>query len=439
MSPVHVIVGEDQRAEAMWATAFTGAVDLYRFDRNVDAFERLTAAEAPIDLVVLTPAQRGPFNLTADQFIARVLEGPLGASRCLANLHVIVVGQSITRSHPRVMSVSTLDAAIRLVKFGEIEHAPRPEAPRLPDAHAPVRPSSHDAVASVLEDLPFSGSVISRIWDAPDPAREAPAQAPAPARQNVQDVPPATPDVMGGGPVPTTLPATGFADPNEQAPAPAQLFARTAPGGFMVPPTNAPGQLAPHMAPVMGGGEAAPIGAPGESIEVATGPLQPVRQYQLPQAGYRGPANRGGNVHGAIHDGGGQPVPPALASQVQSMVYGGMHVGNPNDPLLTWSSGARDQAPMVPSVAPSMAAQPAPAPAQLQQAPMPMPMQQAPMHHAPIAQPQQLPAHAQPATPAVRVVPMDPPAGVYSPAPAPVSSDPFLARAEQGGGDVAFG
>ena len=98
MSPVHVIVGEDQRAEAMWAGAFTGAVDLYRFDRNVDAFERLTAAEAPIDLVVLTPAQRGPFNLTADQFIARVLEGPLGGSRFLANLHVIVVGQPITRS-----------------------------------------------------------------------------------------------------------------------------------------------------------------------------------------------------------------------------------------------------------------------------------------------------------------------------------------------------
>ena len=36
MSPVHVIVGEDERAEAMWAAAFTGAVDLYRFDRNWD-------------------------------------------------------------------------------------------------------------------------------------------------------------------------------------------------------------------------------------------------------------------------------------------------------------------------------------------------------------------------------------------------------------------
>ncbi len=428
MSPVHVIVGEDQRAEAMWGAAFTGAVDLYRFDRNVDAFERLTAAEAPIDLVILTPAQRGPFNLTPDQFIARVLEGPLGASRCLANLHVIVVGQSISRSHPRVMSVTTLDAAIRLVKFGEIEHAPRPEAPQLPDAHAPMpTTSSHDAVASVLEDLPFSGSVISRIWDAPDPVREAPAQAPAPAPRADVDSRTA-PDVMGGGPMPTTQPATGLADPNAAAPAPAQLFARTAPGGFMVPQANVPAQHAP----VMGGGEVAPVGAPGESIEVATGALQPARQYQLPQAGYRGPAIRGGNVHGAAHDGGGQPVPPALASQVQSMVYGGMHVGNPNDPLLTWSSGARDQASMAPG---ATAPQQVPVPMQMQ-SPMqaPVPMQAPIVGHQPIQPPQQL---QQPAGP--RTVPMEPPRGVYSPAPAPVSADPFLARAEQGGGDVAFG
>ena len=86
MSPVHVMVGEDPRAEAMWAEAFAGAIDLYRFPRNVDAFERLTVAEAPIDLVILTPAQRGPFNLTPDQFIARVLEGPLGTGRFLAHL-----------------------------------------------------------------------------------------------------------------------------------------------------------------------------------------------------------------------------------------------------------------------------------------------------------------------------------------------------------------
>lgn len=425
MSPVHVIVGEDQRAEAMWAGAFTGAVDLYRFDRNVDAFERLTAAEAPIALVVLTPAQRGPFNLTADQFIARVLEGPLGTSRCLADLHVIVVGQTITRSHPRVMSVTTLDAAIRLVKFGEVERAPRPEAPRLPDAHAPMqdRPSTHDAVASVLEDMPFSGSVISRIWDAPDPERAAPVERAGRVERAVDrdHDPRSEPRVIGGGPVPTAQPATGLADPNGIVHAPAQLFARTASGGFMVPPTNAPAQVMhPRAAaPVMGGGDIAQVGAPGESIQVATGALQPARQYQLPQPGYRGAAIRGGSVHGAAHDG-GQPVPPALASQVQSMVYGGMHVGNPNDPLLTWSSGARDHAAAAPQ-----------APMQPQHAPIQAPQQ---MQARPMQAPQQ------PAAPqAPRVVPMEPPAGVYSPVPAPVSADPFLARAEQGGGEVAFG
>ena len=435
MSPVHVIVGDDPRAETMWAGAFTGAVDLYRFNRNVDAFERLTAAEAPVDLVVLTPAQGGPFNLTADQFIARVLEGPLGASRYLANLHVIVVGQPVMKSHPRVMAVSTLDAAIRLVKFGEVEHGPRPEAPRLPEADAaPNARSSRADVASLLEDLPFSGSVISRIWDAPDPE---PSRAAAPVRDardaRDDDVRPAT-EIAGGGPVPTVQPAVAAEAPAE--PAPAQLFARPAATGFMVTPAEAaaqqPGQ--PAAMPVVGGGEVAVVGTPSESIEVATGALQPARPYQLEQAGYRGPAVRGGVVHGAAHDGGGQPVPPALASQVHSMVYGGMHVGNPNDPLLTWSSGLREQAASVPGEAPGVAPQPPMAmqPAEPVAMQPPMPVAGVVSQSVHVAVPA---AMAQ----APRVVPMDPPVGAYGSAPAPVPADPFLARAEQGGGDVAFG
>src|SRR5690349_11534183 len=101
MSPVHVIVGQDPRAEQMWADAFAGAIDLYRFERNVDAFERLTAAQAPIDLVILTPAQSGPFNLTPDQFIARLFDGPLASSPVLQHLHVIVVGSGVQSTHPR--------------------------------------------------------------------------------------------------------------------------------------------------------------------------------------------------------------------------------------------------------------------------------------------------------------------------------------------------
>lgn len=423
MSPVHVIVGEDERAEAMWASAFTGAVDLYRFNRNVDAFERLTAAEAPVDLVILTPAQQGPFNITPEQFVARVLEGPLGASRFLANLHVIVVGQPLGREHPRAMSVSTLDAAIRLVKFGEVERAPKPAA--LQEA-APVRPAmpprGAQGVDEILADAGIAGSIISSIWDAP--AREdAPVEQVPPAREG---------RVVGGGgggarraaaPVAPSVAVT--IEPEHP-----QLFARTVAAGFMAPAANVPAAAAPMLHPaaiqqpqapqpqVMGGG-ATPmpqVGIRGESIEVATGALQPARPYQLPNgAGYRGPGIRPDRVNAghvpAVIDAGGQPVPPALASQVQSMVYGGM-VGNPSDPLLTWSSSIRNAAP-VPA---------------------------APAHVAGHAAPAAVPV-ATAAT--VPTVPLEPPAGAYG-APAAqahgaaVAGDPFLQRAEQGGG-VAFG
>ncbi|MCW2926792.1 MAG: hypothetical protein JWM86_760, partial [Thermoleophilia bacterium] len=339
MSPVHVIVGDDPRAETMWAGAFTGAVDLYRFERNIDAFERLTAAEAPVDLVILTPAQRGPFNLTPDQFVARVLEGPLASGPQLGNLHVIVVGAPLQRSHPRAMSVSTLEAAIRLVKFGEVERAPRPATPAAPVAAA----QTHRAPTP--GELPFSGSVISRIWDAPDPREPdvAPrsASATSPAPRAVEDAAPAPQVVVGGG-----------------APQSPQLFARTAAPSFVLG-GGAATSTAPQGAPDV----PAQVGAPGEAIEVGTGPLQPSRPYQLPNGGgYRGPAVRGGTTLAAAH---GQPVPPALASQVQAMVYAGQ-VGNPNDPLLTWSSGARAAAPPVPGQQPAapqgvvMQAQPAP-------------------------------------------------------------------------------
>lgn len=423
MSPVHVIVGEDERAEAMWASAFTGAVDLYRFPRNVDAFERLTAAEAPIDLVILTPAQHGPFNITADQFVARVLEGPLGTSRFLQNLHVIVVGAPLHREHPRAMAVSTLDAAIRLVKFGEVERAPRPASMDV----AEVRPTTSRpatggaAVDAILSDAGIAGSIISSIWDAPD----VEVEEPAPRTQ-----------VAGGGARPAAEP---IAPPVAAAvPENPQLFATTVATGFIVPGANgAPTSAAPAAAPAplqaptfeqpITGGGATPmpqVGVPGESIEVATGALQPARPYQLPNgAGYRGSAVR--NVNAAAHEivaAGGQPVPPALASQVQSMVYGGA-VGNPGDPLLTWSSSLRSTSP-VPGGdgAPVAPAQQVPV-----AVPVPVPVPTAPVQ----------------AAPAVRTVPMDPPAGVYGNAPAaaaaPASQDPFLQRAEQGGGAVSFG
>lgn len=429
MSPVHVIVGDDARAETMWSSAFTGAVDLYRFERNVDAFERLTAAQAQIDLVVLTPAQRGPFNLTPDQFVARVLEGPLGSSRYLANLHVIVVGQPLQRQHPRAMSVSTLDAAIRLVKFGEVEQAPRP-ASMAPVAAAPQRPTQdrarRDDASDLLDGLQFSGTVISRIWD--EPREEQPVQ---PTRLTPIEDAPATSDhagwcddVVGGGPTPRGAHGAAAVPQAVTAPGPAQLFTRSAPKGFVA----AGGGAAQH-APTPPSGHAPGVGAPGEAIEVASGTLQASRPYELPGGGaYRGPSVRGGVMHGAGYDVGGQPVPPALADQVHSMVYGGMQVGNPHDPLMVWSSTGRGAAP------------------NMEAAPVPMGGVGAMQQVATVGPPVPMPAHApipqQPAAPPA--VPMEPPAGAYGGPPAPpmshaAQSDPFLQRAESGGGDVSFG
>ena len=421
MSPVHVIVGEDPRATTIWADAFGTAVDLYTFGRNVEAFERLTAAQAPVDLVVLTPAQGGPFNLTPDQFVARVLDGPLGASRSLANLHVVVVGAELRIEHPRAMAVSTLDAAIRLVKFGEME-APRRRAPQAAARIEPVvaaQPSRPAAIESIL-DGSFAGSVISSIWDAP---RQPAAMEPTvPTREQREDD-----AVRGGGPVVDAAPAV-LREIGAMSSEP-ELFARSTATGF-------------GRTPVSGGGAAA-MAMPtthvaGEAIEVASG-LQPARRFHMPDGAstsYRGPAPRGTQVHGAGHafaPSGAQPIPPALASQVTSMVYGS--VGRPEDPILIWSSALREQ---TAAAAPPVPAAPAPA-APVVAAAMSMPA----MSATPVAM-QPMPA----------MLPMEPPAGAYGapatslpaayaaaamPAQPAAPVDPFLARAERDGPGVAFG
>lgn len=429
MSPVHVIVGEDQRAETMWATAFAGAVDLYAFPRNVDAFERLTAAAAPVDLVVLTPAQSGPFNLTPDQFVARVLEGPLGRAGHLQSLHVIVVGQALRREHPRAMAVSTMDAAIRLVKFGEIETAPRPGA--APAAAAPAPPSTGGSRRDPLAGGTFSDGVISRIWNAGDRASAEREPTAVPPRDTELQ-----PRLVETVPLDEPIARPAQIDTSPLAPPePPQLFSRSAPAGFVVAP-RAPQPGGHESPPVTGGGHAGPVGAPGELIEVASGMLQASRPYVLPNgAGYRGPALRAGQVQASAHGmmDVGQPVPPALAQQVQSMVYGSSGAA---DPMLTWSSSARGQ--VVTSGVP-VPARPA----------GPGGVLGGGAQHHPAAAP--APAGMPPArvvsSAAVRSVPMQPPPGAYpgaGVASAPVQrerapADPFLARAEQHGGDVSFG
>lgn len=406
MSPVHVIVGQDERAERMWESAFAGAVDIYRFERNVDAFERLTAAQAPIDLLVVTPAQSGPFNLTPDQLVARLFEGPLATSPMLAHLHVIVVGMPITREHPRVAAVRTLDAAIRLVKFGEVEEAPRPTAPtrRTPSPQAP---------AAELGGPTFSDTVISKIWAASDAAAANAAPVPAAAQLPVHV--PARADVSGGG-----------------AGAP-RLFASQA-------QRRARPEGSSEARAVRGGGET-PVGSQAPAFtpaEDAAHALQPARPYELPHgAGYRGPAMRAGHAvpvpsqHGSAavaapapeRSASGQPVPPALASQVQAMVYSSP-AAPVADPLLTWSSGKLQVAP--PPVLPANGgAQPQ--------------LQRTAQEHVPLNV-------AVPSPPQLRTMPLEPPAGVYGGMPAGlvpsgpsvVDADPFVQRAAQDSG-VSFG
>lgn len=473
MSPVHVIVGDDPRAEVMWANAFAGVVDLYRFDRNVEAFERLTAAEAPVDLVIITPAQRGPFNLTPEQFVSRVLDGALSTSPFLANLHVVVVGTALRTSHPRAMAVTTLDAAIRLVKHGEIEEeailrptetaAPAPTVPAAQPQRMSPRPSSpsaHVPSAAPMSSRPdsgssirpyggsFSSSVISHFWGGDDAedvhgGGSASHAAPAAVHQELHVQQPAQPEPVVETPAPQQQGArrvmervvaevradaaasqedTGIAAPSF-LPTEVSSSEGSAPSLFAQPPSNAP------RSGTSGGGAAAPAHPVASSMPPAEA-LEPAVPYQLPHgAGYRGPAQRGN--HPSIIAAAGQPVPPALTAQVQSIVYGNSGAA---DPLLAWSGSAN-------GALASNVAQPPMQPA----APMPT----APMNSGPMLPMNGIPG-AQQMPPRMPAVPMEPPSGSYgSPASGQQSmpqamspaaqADPFLQRAEQRGGDVSFG
>jgi len=284
----------------------------------------------------------------------------------------------------------------------------------------------------------FSDSVISRILNAGDNAASAPAREVSGSASQPVSPPEAQRDLATPTPVAQAVRAsieTSPMTPPAPAPEQPQLFSRAAPAGFVVAPQPAQGAAPPSQPAVLGGGPAlAPVGATGEAIEVASG-LQPSLPYVLPNgAGYRGPALRAGQMQAAAHGmmDVGQPVPPALAQQVQAMVYGAPGAA---DPLLTWSSSSRGQ--VVASGVPVPAAGDA-------------------VHagvggggtYAPSAMAAQTPAGMPPARvvspAAVRSVPMQPPPGAYpgaGVAGAPIAqppTDPFLARAE-GHAGVSFG
>lgn len=332
MSPVHVVISEDQQHEQQWAGAFAGAAECYRFPTNVDAFERLTAAQAPIDLLVITPHQTSVFNMTPDQLLARIFDSPLASSPCLRNMHVIVVGSQVRTPRPQVACVSQLDAAIRLVKFGEVEQAPMP-APA--PVAAPHGSSNERAASPQLDTSPLVGSIISRIWDAPDAA----------ANRNGSPH-----GVRGGGAAPAARSRQRAASSNA-APVSSARQPRPAAGPqlFATPPRQR------VMQPAAVGGGGASASTPGasaslhaERVQVASSvappqipltdatPLQPVRPAVLPNgAGYRGPGIRAGHIHGGASYAGAQQTPPALQAQIQHLV------GRPSsqlaDPLLGFS------------------------------------------------------------------------------------------------------
>lgn len=440
MSPVHVIVGEELRAEAKWQEAFVGAIDLYRFDRNIEAFERLTVAQAPIDLVILTPAQRGPFNLTADQFIARVMEGPMADSPMLAGLHIIVVGEPVSRTHERVMAVKSLAAAIRLVKFGEIEAESIAKPAPIERTHVPL-PAVSNAQDSFTSS--FGDNVISKIWAASDAAaRDANLNASMPTGQSAP--------VSGGGSSKGKL--------FEAVGAPKAVQAPISGGGATKPQILSGLPVRAEVNEMAG---QAPVSVTNEP---ASG-LLPALPYQLPNGStYRGPSIRNGAIsvatymdiahkksympstyHQAVQHqqepaSGQRPVPPALASQVQAMVYA-PQTQNAPDPMLSWSRGGGEVAPSggaasvpvpVPNAMPVMMQMPSAMPASVAQAPA-----------------QVAPLQVQPAT--IPTIPMNPPAGVYEgsqaqaapvglipSASASVQADPFVQRAAQSS-DVSFG
>lgn len=306
MIPVHVIVSERVEDEQSYGAAFNGAIDLYRFRSNVEAFERLTSAQSPVHVLVVTGHQDTLFNMTARQLVARLTAAPIGDGQMLGGMQVVVVGEDVDAGG-RVHSVSTVDAAVRLVKFGEVESAPMPvgdAAATYPAGDAVASDPMHPGMPAASPapqgaDSGFLPSLISSIWDAPAPGSSAGPGASRPAEGTTwqQSVPQRAP--QQALPIAPQAAAQRVQMPRgtarmrgvEQHPgAPARPAAAAhAPAGA------APAQLFAHSA---------------HAEQAQAHDLQPARPYEVPGRGmYRGPQTRGAGV----------PSPAALATHVQSM------------------------------------------------------------------------------------------------------------------------
>lgn len=356
MSPVHVLISDNIADEQYYGSAFTGAIDLYRFRSNVEAFERLTSAGAPIDLLVITANQDSLFNMTAAQLVERLGSPAITGSAYLSGLQVVVVGGDAAPVPGRVHTVTNLDAAIRLIKFGEIEATPMPAAQPPMAAYAPVtvaRPNAGSNYQLPELSIPMSaptmqselaGSVISAIWDAPEPVRSA-AIRPVAHRIEVYRGPGMTPPQVQAQP---QRAPQGQTQPHGQPVARRQMprgTTRLRAGG-----PAAHGALEqPH---VQGGGPAMLFAQPATNqFNEQVGELQPSQPYELKSRGaYQGSGRRSDRMPSgaAISAHSGAPAmqqppmqqPPQLAAQVQQLVYANQHG---HDPMLGWSSQVQQQ------------------------------------------------------------------------------------------------
>lgn len=391
MSQVHVIVtGDSTKAEA-WAAAFDGAIDLYHFPTRREAFQRLASASASIDVLVLVEGDDEVFDMTAAQLAERIVGPVFAGSSVLGGMDVVLITGSAHVASERVHCVSSMGAAIRMVKYGEQEAAPAFVAdvtikqPAAADSiHAP-------AAASVASADLRASSVISRIWDAADRHAETARHGVSGGGPAAQQAAPVAADLRMAQPGAVRLPR-GTSRMRRENVSAAALFAFAGQGVAMA---EAPAAIDGALAPAM---------------------RHEPDLHRRPSNEYRGSAVRGGIASSIRFTGlpAAVPVPqpsymvPGLAQSASQLPVQSMYAPQPiahhglqADPVLGFSSQVQRQLQPVEPVQPQA-----------------------------IAQPQLMPA-AQPLTGLEAGMPLHPMAGMPAAAPAGQSHD-LLARAEAG-------
>lgn len=370
MSMVHVLISPDPAFEEMWREAYGGAVDVYRFATLADGMQRLTSAQSPLDLLVIERSSYESFGLTVSQCVHRLLQPPLANSRVLSRMNIVVIGGRPGRRHDRVRVVSSRDAAVRLVKFGEVERPVQREAQVLP----PVSGSPRRGLTQTSKDgvSEYASSVISRIWDAADRSEQPAQPTDAPAAHQ----PPAQPVVVAPEPGRIVRTPRGTRKLRAGGPAAGQLAGQQRGGVLFV--HEEPRVTGGHVPEHPSAPDAETFYQPGQPLPAEMGGLQPARPFQQRvDTQFRGSGLRGSyyaevvsdepgaaamhhaHVHAsvptqqvvaapAVHQppvSAAAPMPPALAHQVGSMLYGSNHA----DPVLSFSRGGQSAVPQMPS------------------------------------------------------------------------------------------